>query len=75
MEKKIINKKVIKIVVLGDSNIGKTSICNTLIGIEYREDMISSIGTEKSERIFRMKNNEDIKLIFWILEVLKDLEV
>ena len=65
MEEKIINKITIEIGVLGDSNVGKTSIVNTLTGIEYIDGMISTYGTVKSERKFNMKNNQDIKLIFW----------
>ena len=65
MEEKIINKITIEIGVLGDSNVGKTSIVNTLTGTEYIDGMISTYGTCKSERKFNMKNNQDIKLIFW----------
>ena len=63
MDTEIIQSKVIKIGFLGSSWAGKTSIINRFMGLEFCEDVMSTIGTEKSEKKFRVKNNEDIKLV------------
>ena len=62
------NKKKIscvKIAVLGDSHTGKTSICDSFMGIEFREDTLSTIGTDKYETRSTLKNGEEIKLVLW----------
>ena len=65
MDTEIIQSKVIKIGFLGSSWAGKTSIINRFMGLEFCEDGMSTIGTEKFEKKFRVKNNEDIKLVIW----------
>ena len=54
----------IKIGLLGDSNVGKTSICNTFSGYES-SDCLVTIGTDKFEKKIKLENGEEIKLIFW----------
>ena len=65
METKTTELGVIKLGLLGDSNVGKTSICNRYIGNEFREDMIATIGADKFEKKITLKNCKTIKLIFW----------
>ena len=55
----------IKIGLLGDSKVGKTAICERLLGLEFSEDCIGTIGNVKLETKFRLKNGSDIKLILW----------
>ena len=55
---------LIKIGLLGDSNVGKTSICNTFSGDESCDCLIT-IGTDKFEKKIKLENGEEIKLIFW----------
>ena len=33
------------------------------MGLEFCEDNLSTVGLESSEKKFRVKNNEDIKLV------------
>ena len=54
----------IKIVVLGDSSVGKSSILNTFFGIEFKEDLIATIGHGKLEGSISLKNGMKIKLVF-----------
>ena len=35
------------------------------MGLEFNPDMLMTIGTDKLEIKFKLKNNEDIKLIIW----------
>ena len=55
----------LKIGLLGDSSVGKTAICQTFLGIEFKEDQISTIGTEKMDKKVTLKNGNEIKLILW----------
>jgi len=43
MEEKIYPKKV-RLGLLGDSSVGKTSICKSFLGKEFQEEMISTIA-------------------------------
>ena len=55
----------LKIGLLGDSAVGKTAICQTFLGIEFKDDSISTIGTEKMEKKVTLSNQKEIKLILW----------
>ena len=57
--------RAIKLGFLGDPHVGKTSICNTYNGIEFEENTIPTIGSEKFDKKIRLKNREEIKLIYW----------
>ena len=57
--------KVIKLGLLGDGGTGKTQICNVFLGIEFQLAGTMSIGLDKFEKKITLKNNENIKLIFW----------
>ena len=62
------NKKkfnVIKIGLLGDVKVGKTAISIALKGLEYREDLIGTIGYDKLEKKFILENGKEIKLIIF----------
>ena len=61
------NKKIscIKIAVLGDSGAGKISICNSIMDIDFREDTLATVGTDKHETRSTLKNGEEIKLVLW----------
>ena len=61
------NKKIscIKIAVLGDSHTGKTSIFGSFMGMEFCQEILATIGTDKLERRFSLKNGEEIKLVLW----------
>ena len=65
METNIIETKVIKIGFLGNSMAGKTSIINRFMGLEFYKDNLTTIGSEKLEKKYKVKNNEDIKLVIW----------
>ena len=60
-----INLTSIKIALLGDSTVGKTAICNSFLKIEFTADMLSTIGQEKIEKKYELKNGKEIKLVIW----------
>ena len=63
-DKKNVSKRII-IGLLGETSVGKTSICNSLIGLEFVEEMLITIGTEKFEKFIEVKNNEKVKILIW----------
>ena len=65
MEQSINNKVAIKVRLLGDAGVGKTSICNTYMGIEFSNGILTTIGADRFERRITLKNEKEVKLIFW----------
>ncbi len=64
-EKKKVTLKAIKVGLLGDSQVGKTAICRSLLKFEFDPDVLSTIGNIKFDTKFALKNGEKIKLILW----------
>ena len=65
MDENKIALKVAKIALLGDSTVGKTSICLTYKGIEFKENTLFTIGTDKFDKIIKIENGKEIKLVIW----------
>ena len=65
MDENKIALKVAKIALLGDSTVGKTSICLTYKGIEFKENTLFTIGTDKFDKIIKLENGKEIKLVIW----------
>lgn len=40
---------------LGDSAAGKTPIVNSIMGLEFKKDLLATIGSQKIERKFKLK--------------------
>ena len=66
---------VAKIGMVGDSQVGKTSICYTFIGVEFSTESQQTIGAEKFDKKIILKNKKEVKLFFGILQVEIDFEV
>ena len=45
-----IERKVIRISILGDTSVGKTSIIRAYLNFEFLETNTSNIGTEKTDK-------------------------
>ena len=65
MEEPQIKRTCIKLAMLGDSKVGKTSICNSYLNIEFSNEYLSTIGQHKYESLMKMRNGEQIKLIIY----------
>ncbi len=60
-----IKRKALKLAILGDTTVGKTSICRVFFGYEFDIDQIATIGQVKFEKIVTMGENDKIKIIIW----------
>ena len=56
--------KEVKIILLGDSGVGKTSIINRYINNRFNPDMVSSLGSTSNEKII-IKDDIKFKLVIW----------
>ena len=55
----------IKIGLLGDEKVGKTSIINSFFDIEFKEDYINTIGSDRFKKIQHLDDGEEVKLAVW----------
>ena len=55
----------IRIGLLGDTRVGKTSIINSFIGMEFRNDLYDTIGSDKFDKKVKLNDGNEIKLVFW----------
>ena len=65
MSSEEIQRKVIRISLLGDAAVGKTSILNTFLNIEFSSSTVSNIGIEKQNIKMKMKDGKEMKIIIW----------
>ena len=57
--------KEVRIGLLGDDSAGKSSICQVFSGCEFNPDLITTIGSEKFEKKYSLKNWKEIKVVYW----------
>ena len=57
--------KFISISLYGESDVGKTCICYTFLGLEFLEEHLSTVGIEKSNAEIEIESGETIKLKIW----------
>ena len=62
----ILEKKIIKIIIIGNSGSGKTSFCNRWIKGTFSETYKATIMTDFSEKIYKY-NNKEYKISLWDL--------
>ena len=48
----------LKIVIVGSSRVGKTSILNRYLNNTFQENFLSTIGLDKRQRHYSFKDNE-----------------
>ena len=60
-----IKMKIIRLALLGDSAVGKTSIISTFLNFEFNEDFISTIGWDKRKKTIKLENGKNIDLSIW----------
>ena len=60
-----IERKVIRLAILGDSTVGKTSIINAYFNVEFSQVMMQSVGKDKYDTQLKMKDGKEMKLVIW----------
>ena len=65
MSEKKIKRKVIRITMLGDSAVGKTSLISQFLTQNFDENYLTTIGKDKLEKKVVMEDGNEIKLIIW----------
>lgn len=55
----------IKLGFLGDSSVGKTTICRRLLNMDFSANTIFTIGNDQLETKFKLKDGNVIKVILW----------
>lgn len=59
------NNSFLKILIIGESGVGKTSILNQVVQGEYEENIESSLGTDYQIKIFKDVSAKKIRVQFW----------
>lgn len=54
-----------KLIVLGDSNVGKTTLIHNFVNDEFRADFKSTLGTDISSMSFYLDQDEGVNLTIW----------
>ena len=57
--------KKIKLGFYGDYQVGKSSIINSILGVEFNNDILTTIGYDKLETNYQIKKDISKKLILW----------
>ena len=65
MAEEKVSLKAIKIALLGDSTVGKSTIVTKYLKLDYKDDLLATIGSDKYDSKFTLENGENIKLIIW----------
>ena len=65
MSESDLKRDVIKISLLGNQNVGKTTIRNVFLNQEYSDYSLSTVGVNKANTYLTLDNGNKIKLIIW----------
>ena len=58
-------REIIRVTLLGDYKVGKTSLRNAFLNIDFIENSLSTVGINKINSKFELENGKEIKLIIW----------
>ena len=60
-----VKRTAISISIFGESSVGKTCICSTFLGLEFREEHLSTVGIEKMTSSIKTEDGVELKLKLW----------
>ena len=60
-----IKREVIRITILGDQAVGKTTLRNVYLNIDFEENTLSTVGSNKSETKYKLEDGKEIKLFLF----------
>ena len=58
-------REVLRITLLGNYEVGKTTLRNAFLNNDYSENTLSTVGINKVDTNFNLDNGKEIKLIIW----------
>jgi small GTP-binding protein len=58
-------REVLRITLLGNYEVGKTTLRNAFLNNDYSENTLSTVGINKVDTKFNLDNGKEIKLIIW----------
>jgi small GTP-binding protein len=58
-------REVLRITLLGNYEVGKTTLRNAFLNNDYIENTLSTVGINKVDTKFNLDNGKEIKLIIW----------
>ena len=53
-------RTAISIVILGEQAVGKTMICSRFLGLEFRNEHLTTVGIEKMSKTIKIDTGEEI---------------
>jgi len=60
-----VRRTAISISIFGETAVGKTCICSTFLGMEFREEHLMTVGIEKMSSTVKIDTGEELKLKLW----------
>ena len=60
-----VKRTAISISIFGEPAVGKTCICSTFLGMEFREEHLMTVGIEKMSSTVKIDTGEELKLKLW----------
>ena len=60
-----VKRTAVSISIFGETAVGKTCICSTFLGLEFREEHLTTVGIEKMSSSITTADGEDLKLKLW----------
>ena len=60
-----VKREVIRITILGDQAVGKTTLRNVYLNIDFEENTLSTVGSNKSETKYKLEDGKEIKLFLF----------
>ena len=60
-----VKRTAVSISIFGETAVGKTGICSTFLGLEFREEHLTTVGIEKMSSSITTADGEDLKLKLW----------
>ena len=58
-------RDVIKISLLGNQAVGKTTIRNVFLKLDFNENSLSTVGVNKTDSLLKLDGDNEIKLVIW----------
>ena len=60
-----VRRTAISISIFGETAVGKTCICSTFLGLEFRGEHLTTVGIEKMSSSIKTEDGDELKLKLW----------